>query len=109
MTQLTRGGFALPGTSTAFKTGTWRVQRPMHHHRPAPCHTACPAGEDAQAYLAKVEEGQPQLAWELLAAANPLTASIHDFLIHSSLPVDVRHNAKIFREQLAVWAASKLR
>ena len=39
-----------------------------------------------------------------LALANPLTAGIHDFLVHPSLPVDIRHNAKIFREKLAVWA-----
>jgi acyl-CoA synthetase (AMP-forming)/AMP-acid ligase II len=31
------------------------------------------------------------------------------FLFRRSLPVDVRHNAKINREQLAVWAARKLR
>ena len=42
-----------------------------------------------------------------LAAAQPHTAAIGDFLIHRSFPVDVRHNAKIARERLAVWAASK--
>ena len=36
-------------------------------------------------------------------------ATSSDFLIHRSMPVDIRHNAKIFREQLAVWAAGKLR
>lgn len=30
-------------------------------------------------------------------------------LFHPSFPVDIRHNSKIFREQLAVWAARKLR
>ena len=40
-----------------------------------------------------------------LAAANPLTAGIEQFRIHPSLPVDIRHNAKIFRERLAAWAA----
>ncbi len=43
-----------------------------------------------------------------LAAANPLTARITEFLLHPRFPVDIRHNAKIFREKLAVWAASKL-
>jgi acyl-CoA synthetase (AMP-forming)/AMP-acid ligase II len=33
------------------------------------------------------------------------TAEISHFLVHYSLPVDIRHNAKIFREQLAIWAA----
>ncbi|ACL23489.1 fatty acid CoA ligase family protein [Chloroflexus aggregans] len=52
-----------------------------------------------------------QLIAELrqLAATTEMTASIHDFLIHPAFPVDIRHNAKIFREQLAVWAAKQLR
>jgi acyl-CoA synthetase (AMP-forming)/AMP-acid ligase II len=43
-----------------------------------------------------------------LAAANPLTAQIETFLFHKSLPVDIRHNVKIFREKLAVWATAEL-
>ncbi len=74
MTIYTRGGFALPGTSVEFKTGSWRLQRPLHRHRDAPCHTACPAGEDAQAYLARFAEGRLQEAWETIAGANPLPA-----------------------------------
>jgi acyl-CoA synthetase (AMP-forming)/AMP-acid ligase II len=31
-----------------------------------------------------------------------------DILLHESLPVDIRHNAKIFREKLSVWAKDKL-
>lgn len=74
MTQIPPGAFALPGTSLDFRTGTWRVERPEHQRRPAPCHSACPAGEDAQAYLAKVELGDLQGAWETIVAANPLPA-----------------------------------
>ncbi|MDJ0723398.1 MAG: AMP-binding protein, partial [Desulfobacterales bacterium] len=44
-----------------------------------------------------------------LAAANQLTAAIRNVLFHPAFPVDVRHNAKIFREKLAVWAASRVR
>lgn len=36
------------------------------------------------------------------------TAGIEKFLIHDSFPVDIRHNAKIFREKLAVWAAERV-
>lgn len=43
-----------------------------------------------------------------IANSNPLTQSIALFLIHKSFPVDIRHNAKIFREQLASWAARRL-
>jgi len=42
-----------------------------------------------------------------LAAANSLTANIENFLFHPSLPVDIRHNVKINREQLASWAAKQ--
>mgnify|MGYP002641817300 CR=1 FL=1 len=41
-----------------------------------------------------------------LARANPLTASIQDLLFHPAFPVDIRHNAKIRREDLAVWASA---
>ncbi len=47
---------------------------------------------------------------ELLAlgAARPHTRTIKTILFHKNFPVDVRHNAKIFREKLAVWAGKKL-
>jgi olefin beta-lactone synthetase len=44
----------------------------------------------------------------LLGQSSPLTKLIGDFLLHVSFPVDIRHNAKIFREKLAVWTAKKL-
>jgi acyl-CoA synthetase (AMP-forming)/AMP-acid ligase II len=43
-----------------------------------------------------------------LGAAHAHTRGIDDFLFHRSMPVDIRHNAKIFREKLAVWAAKQL-
>lgn len=47
---------------------------------------------------------------ELLAlgAADERTCDIRDVLFHVGFPVDIRHNAKIFRERLAEWAARKL-
>jgi acyl-CoA synthetase (AMP-forming)/AMP-acid ligase II len=50
-----------------------------------------------------------QLAAELraLGAADPVTGSIRAFYFHPSFPVDARHNAKIFRDRLAVWAATQ--
>jgi acyl-CoA synthetase (AMP-forming)/AMP-acid ligase II len=36
------------------------------------------------------------------------TGRIETFLIHPGFPVDIRHNAKIGREQLARWAAKRL-
>jgi acyl-CoA synthetase (AMP-forming)/AMP-acid ligase II len=51
-----------------------------------------------------------QLRRELLAlgARQPHTRSIRTILDHPRFPVDIRHNAKIFREKLAVWAARRL-
>lgn len=74
MTKLTRGGYAEPGTTLGYKTGSWRTQRPVYRHQAAPCHAACPAGEDPQAWLAKLDEGDPRAAWEHLVSANPLPA-----------------------------------
>jgi acyl-CoA synthetase (AMP-forming)/AMP-acid ligase II len=37
------------------------------------------------------------------------TAKVETFLFHPKFPVDIRHNAKIGREQLASWAAGRLR
>ena len=43
-----------------------------------------------------------------LGQSSPLTESIDDFLLHPAFPVDIRHNAKIFREKLAHWVGEKL-
>jgi acyl-CoA synthetase (AMP-forming)/AMP-acid ligase II len=43
-----------------------------------------------------------------LARAHALTCDIEHFLVHRAFPVDIRHNAKIFREKLAIWAQRKI-
>ncbi|MEO1766171.1 FAD-dependent oxidoreductase [Thiobacter aerophilum] len=73
--KVTPGGFAAPGTAMGFRTGTWRIQRPEHVHGIAPCHHACLAGEDPQAWIASLAEGDVAGAWQRLIAANPLPAS----------------------------------
>ncbi len=54
-------------------------------------------------------KGKKGLKKELLALAkaNPLSEDIETILFHRGFPVDIRHNSKIFREQLAVWAGKK--
>jgi len=44
-----------------------------------------------------------------MATQNEITKNIVTVLYHKSFPVDIRHNSKIFREKLAVWAGKKLR
>lgn len=58
-----------------------------------------------------VEFGRRQrIRKELLqiAGESEMTAEIKTVLFHSGFPVDIRHNAKIFREKLAVWANKNL-
>jgi len=57
-------------------------------------------GDSQQAIVRELRE---------LGATQAHTRPISIFLFHPAFPVDVRHNAKIFREKLAVWAAAKLR
>ena len=63
----------------------------------------------------ELETDLSQPEWEILQAdllemGREFEASrgIETFLRHPSFPVDVRHNAKIFREELAQWAADRL-
>lgn len=44
-----------------------------------------------------------------LAAGNAVTNRVKRVLFHPGFPVDVRHNAKINREQLAGWAQGRVR
>ena len=43
-----------------------------------------------------------------LGASFAHTSRVERFLLHPKFPVDIRHNAKIGREKLAVWAAGRL-
>lgn len=43
-----------------------------------------------------------------LAGKSVHTKMIHRFIVHHDFPVDIRHNAKIFREKLSLWAQGKI-
>ncbi len=43
-----------------------------------------------------------------LSAASEVTRKVSHFMVHQNFPVDIRHNAKIFREKLAVWAQKEI-
>ena len=43
-----------------------------------------------------------------LAQAHSITKSIRTVLFHPGFPVDIRHNSKIGREELAEWAATQM-
>ncbi len=59
-----------------------------------------PSGSDLQKIFGELKA---------IGRENELTREITVFLQHPSLPVDVRHNAKINREELTEWAKAKLR
>ena len=44
-----------------------------------------------------------------IAQSNQLTSAIETILFINAFPVDIRHNSKIFREKLSVWAERKLK
>ncbi len=44
-----------------------------------------------------------------LAKDSVLTQEIDTILYHKSFPVDIRHNSKIFREKLKIWAQARVR
>jgi acyl-CoA synthetase (AMP-forming)/AMP-acid ligase II len=75
---------------------------PRHDQKPVICIELEP---DAQG------KNLRKLTQELLALgrANMLTETIATVLFHRSFPVDIRHNSKIFREKLALWAAKQLK
>ena len=58
----------------------------------------------------RADHRKKQIKDELLelAGKNELTREIGTFLFHPRFPVDIRHNAKIFREKLAKWAERKV-
>jgi acyl-CoA synthetase (AMP-forming)/AMP-acid ligase II len=55
-----------------------------------------------------VDERRIERELRQLAAQRAITSPIRVFLRHSDFPVDIRHNAKIGREELALWASNVL-
>ena len=69
-----------------------------------------PAGNQTPVIVIEAEGAidQKAVTEELLTlgASHAITRSIQRVLFHPSFPVDIRHNAKIGREQLAQWATT---
>ncbi|HEX4591580.1 MAG TPA: peptide synthase, partial [Gemmataceae bacterium] len=75
-----------------------------------------PAGKQTPVLCIELERDarktdRTQLTRELLeiGAKHDHTRGIRFISFHPGFPVDVRHNAKVFREKLAVWAAKRMR
>ena len=74
-------------------TGPVRSQYPVYKDLLPPCNNACPAGENIQAWLALVQTGHYQQAWQVLMQDNPMP-SVHGRVCYH--PCETRCN----REQL---------
>ncbi|WP_206862055.1 olefin beta-lactone synthetase [Lysobacter changpingensis] len=75
---------------------------PMGAQRPVLCVELANGNDDRE---------WPRIERELrdIGSRHAHTARIDTFLRHPKFPVDIRHNAKIGREKLAVWAAGRVR
>jgi acyl-coenzyme A synthetase/AMP-(fatty) acid ligase len=58
--------------------------------------------------LAPVDKERVHYDLLQLAQAFDLTKSIRTVLFHPGFPVDIRHNSKIGREELADWATKEM-
>ncbi len=90
------------------------VEEIMNAH-PDVKRTALVGVGEALVLCVELDPDRPKRAWKDLeqelrarADAHPLTRPIDRLLLHPSFPVDIRHNAKIFREKLKVWAAERV-
>ena len=59
--------------------------------------------------LAPVDSERVHFDLLQLAQAHSITREIRTVLFHPGFPVDIRHNSKIGREELAEWAAKKMK
>ncbi|MEG3192192.1 olefin beta-lactone synthetase [Lysobacter sp. D1-1-M9] len=73
------------------------------------------AGMQLPVLCVELAEGVPRGEWRRIegelrgiGAAFAHTARIGRFLRHPGFPVDIRHNAKIGREKLALWASKRV-
>lgn len=105
MPTVTRGSFTSAGSSLRFSTGGWRLARPEHRPKDAPCATACPAGENPGHYLAHVADGNPRAAWENLVSANPLPAITGRVCHH---PCEGGCNRGQYDEPIAIHSVERL-
>jgi olefin beta-lactone synthetase len=62
---------------------------------------------ELQAGVSASRRADVVVALQAIAVGHAHTVGIQRFLCHPAFPVDIRHNAKIGREKLAVWAASQ--
>jgi acyl-CoA synthetase (AMP-forming)/AMP-acid ligase II len=64
---------------------------------------------ELEAGISSKQQGEIAAELRALGQQHAATQSIETFVFHPAFPVDIRHNAKIFREKLALWAEKECR
>ncbi len=85
-------------------TGPVRTRRPVYVDLLPPCNSACPAGENIQAWLSHVQSGAYEEAWQALVADNPMPA-IHGRVCYH--PCETACNRGHLDETLSIHAIER--
>ncbi len=64
------------------RAGPVRAERPVYVDLLPPCNSACPAGENIQAYLAHVKAGEYERAWRTIVEDSPFAAILGRVCYH---------------------------
>ena len=81
-----------------------RTMRPVYVDRLPPCNSACPAGENVQAWLAEAQAGRYREAWEIIVRDNPLPA-VHGRVCYH--PCEDSCNRKDVDEAVSIHAVER--
>ena len=84
--------------------GSVRSQRPAYVDLLPPCNSACPAGEDIQAWLGLAQAGKFRAAWEALIADNPMPG-VHGRVCYH--PCETSCNRKELDSEVGIHAVER--
>ena len=84
--------------------GPMRVRRPVYVDLLPPCNSACPAGEDIQAWLSHAQAGRYRDAWLVLVKDNPLPA-VHGRVCYH--PCETRCNREHVDSAVSIHAVER--
>lgn len=85
-------------------TGALRTRQPIYLDFLPPCNSACPAGEDIQAWLGHAQEGNYEAAWQTLIENNPMPA-IHGRVCYH--PCEPACNRTITDESVSIHVVER--
>jgi NADPH-dependent glutamate synthase beta subunit-like oxidoreductase len=81
-----------------------RTRQPLYVDRLPPCNSACPAGENVQAWLGEAQAGHYRAAWEILLRDNPLPA-VHGRVCYH--PCEDACNRQTLDEAVSIHAVER--